>query len=75
MIVSSNLDKASAKIYKRINKIRGYGWFSKDVQNMLKRRYGEEKKELLAELSEETIKRNQCDDKIKTLAKKINKIK
>ena len=75
MIVSVSLGKATERIYKRINKIRKYGWFSKDVQQMLTKRYGEEKKELLAELNQKQEDRNKLEEQIKQLAKRINKIK
>lgn len=75
MIVSVSLDKATERIYKRINKIRDYGWFSKDVQQMLIKRYGEEKKELIAELNQKQLERNKLEEQIKQLAKRINKIK
>ena len=75
MIVSVSLGKATEKIYKRINKIRKYGWFSKDVQQMLIKKYGEEKKELITELTELQTQRNKLEEQIKQLAKRINKIK
>lgn len=74
-IVSVSLDKTAAKIYNRINKIRNYGWFSKDVQQMLEKKYGNEKKELVAELNELQKKRDDIELEIKALARKINSIK
>ena len=74
-IVSISLDKISEKIYKRINKIRPYGWFSKDVQQMLEKKYDSEKKELVTELNELQKKRDDIETKIKALARKINSIK
>ena len=42
---------------------------------MLIKKYGEEKKELIAELTEETKARNQHEERMRELAKKINKLK
>lgn len=75
MIVSANLDKQARKIYVKINKLRKKGWFSSDISVMLVKKYGEEKKFLIEELNEKSQERNKLDEQIKTLAKKINKIK
>lgn len=72
MIVSANLERLAKKVYKDINKIRKKGWFSKDVSEFLIKQYGD-KKMLIAELNELTKERNKLDDKIKELAKKINR--
>ena len=74
MIVSANLDKATGKIYKQIAKLRKYGWFSKDVQEMIKNKY-EGKKTLITQLSEITEERDKIEEQMKEIAKKINKIK
>lgn len=75
MIVSANLGKATARIYKKISQLRKYGWFSKDVQQMLIKKYGEERKILIEQINELTKERNKLDNQIKQLAKRINKIK
>ena len=74
-IVSANLSEKSIKIYKKISKIRPYGWFSKDINEMIEKKYGNEKKELIAELNELQKKRDEIEAEIKALAKKINSLK
>ena len=70
-----NLDKISSKIYRKINKLRPYGWLSRDVQELLKSKYGVDKEILTTILNEKQKQRNRLDDEIRDLAKKINKIK
>lgn len=74
-IVSANLDKISEKIYKKIDKIRPHGWFSKDVQLMLQNKYSSEKKVLVEELIDLQKKRDELELEIKAKARKINSIK
>ena len=74
-IVSANLDKESEKIYNKINRTRLYGWFSKDVNLMLKLKYDTDKKQLIQKLQDKQEKRNKLDDKIKEIAKQINRMK
>ena len=73
MIVSAHLDKQTERIYRKITKLRKYGWFSKDVQQMLIKKYGEERQIMIEQLNELTEERNKLDEKIKELAKKVNK--
>jgi len=73
--MSANLSKNSQRIYQKISKIRPKGWFSQDVNEMLEKKYGNEKKELIINLNELQKKRNDIELEIKTLAKKINNIK
>ena len=74
-IMSVNLNKNAAKIYIKIGKIRHKGWFSKDVNEMLEKKYGNEKKQLLEELLQKQAQRDDIESEIKTLAKKINLMK
>ena len=74
-IISISLDKESAKIVKKLNKIRPYGWLSKDFRDFLKTRFGTDKKILISLLNDLQKQRDKTDDKIKELAKKINKLK
>lgn len=73
--MSANLTKKTYIIYKNISKIRHKGWFSHDVNEMLEKKYGNEKKEIVAELNELQKKRDEIEFEIKALAKKINSIK
>ena len=75
MIVSANLDKQTERIYRKIVKLRKYGWFSKDVQQMLVKKYGEERQIMIEQLNELTQERDKLEEQMKELAKKINKIK
>lgn len=69
-----NLDNESQKIYRKINKLRKYGWFSRDIQNLLKIKYGTSKKILVQILNDKQKQRNKLDDDIKKIAKRINKL-
>ena len=70
-----NLDEISSRIYTKVKKLRRYGWLSRDVQDMLKEKYGKDKKLLSQVLYDEQKKRDKHDEKIRKLAKKINKLK
>lgn len=74
-ILSVSLDTESEKIYERISKRRPYGWFSKDVQEMLKKKYGSKKSQLIDEINFLQNKRDRIEDRIKEIAKKVNKMK
>ena len=52
MKICINLDKESEKIFKKINKLKPYGWISKEFQELLKTKYGIDRK-ILAQLAEE----------------------
>jgi|TARA_Y100000310_G_scaffold344207_1_gene455731 hypothetical protein len=73
MIKSVNLGKRTSKIFNKVNRLRRYGWFSKDVQEMLIRKYGEEKKLLFTELNDKQKQRDRLEEDIKKIAKRINK--
>lgn len=75
MIVSANLDKQTERIYRKITKLRKKGWFSKDVQQMLIKKYGEERHILIEQLNELTEERDKLEGQMKELAKKVNKTK
>jgi len=75
MIKSVNLDKRTSKIFNRVNRKRRYGWFSQDVQQMLIKKYGEEKKILLSELNDKQKERDKIEEDIKQIAKRLNKAK
>ncbi len=74
-IVSVALNKETEKIYNKINKLRKYGWFSKDVRQMLINKYGNEKDILVQQLTENQKEINKLYGQNKELAKKINKVK
>ena len=74
-ILSISLDKESSKIFERINKKRPYGWFSKDVQDFLKKKYGSQKSQLIDEINFLQAKRDRIEERIKEIAKKVNKMK
>ena len=75
MIKSVNLDKVSAKLFKKITKERKYGWFSKDVQQMIKAKYGIDKKFYVELLNDKQKERDVIEKQIKEIAKKINRLK
>ena len=74
-IVSVSLDKISQKIYDKINKQRNYGWFSKDVQEMLRQKYGTDKKQEVQELLRMQEQLKKLDEEVRAKAKKISKMK
>ena len=74
MIVSANLERVAKKIYKQVSKFRKKGWFSKDITEFLIKKYAD-KKMLIEELNELTTERNKTEDKIKAIAREINKRK
>ena len=75
MIVSANLNKEAERIYRQINKLRKYGWFSKDVQEMLQKKYGNEKNKLLTRMSDLDKEEEKITNEKQDIAKKLNKLK
>lgn len=74
-IVSANLTQRNARIYQKISKIRQKGWFSQDVNEMIEKKYGSEKQELIEELHQLQKKRDDIELEMKALAKRINSLK
>ena len=73
MIVSANLEKQASKIYLKISKIRKKGWFSKDISDLLIRKYANEKDVLLEQLKDNQKEINRLYNKNTEIAKKIKK--
>jgi len=76
-IVSANLSDLAIVIYRNLDKIKSKGWFSQFVSEKLIDTYAKdfEKKALTELLHDKTKKRNDMDDEIKIIVKKIKKIK
>ena len=72
---SINLDEETEKIYKKVNKARKYGWFSREIQELLKTKYGTDKKILIQMLNDIQNQRTKLEDQGRGLAKRINKVK
>ncbi len=74
-IVSISLDKETEKIIKKVNRLRKYGWLSKDIRDFLKHKYGADKAILVQLLQDKQKQRDKLEEQIKELAKRINKVK
>lgn len=75
MIVSANLEKQSRKIYLKINKLRPKGWFSKDITEMLIKKYANENDIVVEQIADNQKEIDRLYKKNQELAKKVNKFK
>lgn len=77
MIVSASLSDLGRVIYKKLNKLRHKGWFSKFVSEQLIDHYGKEfEKKINTEyLVELQVKRNKLEKEIDQVVKKLKRLK
>ena len=76
-IVSANLSEIAFLIYKKVNRVRDKGWFSKFVSESLVDKYGKDfeqniNKDFLVELQE---RRNKIEEEIKKVVEKLRKVR
>ena len=77
MIVSASLSDLARVIYKKLNKVRHKGWFSRFVSEQLVEHFSKnfEKKILTENLVEITKNRNKLEKQISQVVKKLKKWK
>ena len=77
MIVSASLSDLGRVIYKKLNKLRPKGWFSRFVSEQLVEHYGKdfEKKINTEYLVELQVKRNRLEKEIDKVVKKLKRLK